>query len=68
MAESKMRETCGLLKNAWYAACLAQELGPKKPIGRTILEEMLVLWRTPDGTAVAGADRCLHRNALLSEG
>lgn len=63
-----MRQTCGSLKNYWYVACRAEDLGSKKPIGRTILEERLVLWRDKGGQAIAMADRCLHRNAPLSEG
>ncbi len=63
----KMVDNCGDLKNYWYAAALAKEL-KKKPIGRTVLEVLVVLWRTADGRAHAMRDRCPHRNALLSEG
>ncbi len=58
----------GLLARYWYAAALSSEVGRKQPIGRVVLGEMLVLWRKRDGQAVAMRDRCLHRNALLSEG
>ena len=64
-----MRETHGLLRDHWYAAARSVEVTAKKPLGRTVLEEMLVLWRpAAGGPAVAMRDRCLHRNALLSEG
>ena len=63
-----MRRDCGLLKDAWYAAALSEELGPKRPIGRIVLGEMLVLWRDGRGVASAVLDRCPHRHALLSEG
>lgn len=63
-----MRSGAGLLKNYWYVACLAEELGRKKPLARTIMDERLVLWRDAEGRAVAMLDRCLHRNAPLSEG
>lgn len=63
-----MRWSSGLLKDYWYAACLGDELGTKKPLGRVVLGEMIVLYRDGEGRAVALADRCLHRNALLSEG
>ncbi len=64
----RMRETCGRLKDYWYVAAESHEVTGKRPLGRTILEEMLVLWRDADGAARAMSDRCLHRNALLSEG
>lgn len=67
-ARRAMLETCGRLREAWYAAALASELKPRRPLGRTILETPLVLWRARDGSAVALEDRCAHRNAPLSEG
>jgi len=63
-----MRADSGLLKESWYAAGTADEITDRKPVGRTILGERLVLWRGADGRAVAHADRCMHRNAPLSEG
>lgn len=63
-----MRQTCGTLKDHWYVACTSTELGKKKPLGRTIMEEMIALFRDAEGKPVALLDRCLHRNALLSEG
>lgn len=68
MTPQTMRARSGLLAEAWYAACMSQELGPSAPLGRTIMEERVVLWRTKDGRAAAKQDRCLHRNARLSEG
>lgn len=65
---SKMRRQSGLLTENWYAAALSEEVGAKAPVGRVVMGEMLVLWRRPNGAAVAMLDRCLHRNALLSEG
>jgi vanillate O-demethylase monooxygenase subunit len=38
------------------------------PLARTILGEMLVIYRLADGTPVALEDRCPHRNLPLSEG
>jgi phenylpropionate dioxygenase-like ring-hydroxylating dioxygenase large terminal subunit len=63
-----MRERSGGLAEAWYAAALSSELSARKPLGRVILEQPLVLWRTTGGRAVAMEDRCAHRNAALSEG
>ena len=67
-APSRLRDRCGLLKNAWYAAALSQELIAKRPLGRVILEQPLVLWRADASRAVAMEDRCAHRNAALSKG
>lgn len=58
---------CGALRDFWYVACLAGELR-NKPLGRTIMGVPLVLFRDEQGTARALRDRCLHRNAALSEG
>ncbi len=63
-----MRYACGTLKDQWYVACTSAELSTKKPLGRVILEEMIVLFRNLEGEPVALLDRCLHRNALLSKG
>jgi len=68
MAAPRMRERCGLLKEAWYAAALSTELTARQPLGRVILEEPLVLWRAAGSRAVALEDRCAHRNAALSKG
>ncbi len=65
---SDLRVGSGLLTEYWYAAARSDELTSKKPIGRVVMGEMLVLWRAPEGKAIAMVDRCLHRNALLSEG
>ncbi len=62
-----LRRRCGLLKNYWYAAARTEEVTASRPIGRNVLGEKLVLWRSANG-AVAQIDRCLHRNALLSAG
>jgi phenylpropionate dioxygenase-like ring-hydroxylating dioxygenase large terminal subunit len=63
-----MRDRCGLLKQAWYAAALSEELTANRPIARLILEQPLVLWRGEGGRVVAMEDRCAHRNAPLSKG
>lgn len=63
-----MLESAGLLREYWYAAALAKEVTDRKPLGRVVLGEMVVLWRDATGRPVAFEDRCLHRNALLSKG
>jgi len=40
------------IRNLWYVAAWSNELG-EGPIGRTILGEPIVLFRTSDGTPVA---------------
>jgi phenylpropionate dioxygenase-like ring-hydroxylating dioxygenase large terminal subunit len=57
----------GDLVHYWYAAARAEDLG-KRPLGRVVLGVRVVLWRDADGRARAHRDRCLHRNARLSEG
>ena len=64
----QMRQTSGLLRDYWYAAARSDEVNARRPLGRVVLEERLVLWRGPDGRVVVFQDRCLHRNAPLSEG
>jgi vanillate O-demethylase monooxygenase subunit len=53
-------------RNRWYVAAYGSEIG-REPLGRTILGEPIVLYRTEsDGRVVALADRCVHRRFPLS--
>jgi len=61
-------QRCGALKDYWYVACLSEELGKDKPLGRTVFGVKLALYRDAGGDPVAVRDRCLHRGAALSEG
>ncbi len=63
-----MRARSGKLSDYWYAAATSEDLKSDRPLGRIIMGEMLVLFRTHGGRAVAMLDSCLHRNALLSKG
>ena len=54
------------LKNAWYIAAWDTEIGDT-PFKRTVLNEPVVIFRTPDGI-VALEDRCCHRALPLSMG
>lgn len=56
-----------MIRNAWYPVAACGDLG-RKPLARMLLGEPLVLFRTPEGTAVALPDRCSHRHAPLSAG
>lgn len=51
----------------WYVAAEAKALG-QKPLARTLLGEAVVLYRGPQGQAIALRDRCPHRGAALSPG
>ena len=53
------------VRNQWYVAAYSEEIG-EPLLGRTILAEPIVLYRTQDGTAVALGDRCVHRRYPLS--
>lgn len=55
------------LKNYWYVAAWAHEVG-RKPLGRILLNEPIVLFRKEDGAAVALENRCAHRQLQLSMG
>ena len=55
-------------RNQWYVAAYSHEVGREELLGRTILGEPLVFYRTEeDGTPVALADRCVHRRFPLHE-
>ena len=56
------------LKNTWYVACGADEIETDKPLGRTICNQPLVLYRGAGGQVSALEDFCPHRGAPLSLG
>lgn len=55
------------LRNSWYVAAWAHELG-ERPLARRILDEPIVLFRTASGLVAALLDRCPHRHLPLSMG
>ncbi len=55
------------IKNMWYVAALAHEVGPA-PLARTLLEEDVVLYRQGNGAVAALEDRCCHRGLPLAHG
>jgi vanillate monooxygenase len=55
------------LKNCWYVAAWASEVGAA-PLARTICSEPVMLYRTGAGAVAALEDRCCHRNLPLSMG
>ena len=56
------------LRNAWYVAAWSGDLAKGQLLGRTILNEPVVLYRMADGKVAALQDRCAHRFAPLSMG
>ena len=56
------------LRNRWYVAGLSEEV-TDKPVASRMLDEALVLFRTPStGKTSILEDRCVHRQAPLSVG
>jgi vanillate O-demethylase monooxygenase subunit len=55
------------LRNYWYVAASESEIG-REPLGRMILGEPIVFFRTEAGEPVALEDRCAHRHLPLSMG
>ena len=70
-SQDTIKSTAGTRHNfpleMWYVAALSNEL-TDKPLGRTLLNEPVVLFRTADGTVNALEDRCCHRFLPLSAG
>ncbi len=56
------------LKNVWYCAGFSHELDDGKLLGRKLVGEHVLMYRTEAGQAVAMSNICPHRFAPLSEG
>lgn len=56
------------IRNLWYVAAWSHEVGQEKPIGRMVIGEPIVLYRTAGGSVAVLEDRCPHRHAALSLG
>ena len=65
---ANLSEDMTYLRNTWYVAAWASELGANQLLARTVLDEPLVFFRDVDGKPVALIDRCPHRFAPLSQG
>jgi len=57
-----------LIRNSWYVAAWSSEVDSSRPLGRTILDEPIVMFRTENGVLVALEGRCAHRRMPLSHG
>jgi len=53
------------IRNSWYVAAWSQDVNAQTPLGRTILDEPVVLFRTSDGKVNALEGRCAHRGMPL---
>lgn len=60
-------EQATYIKSDWYVAALSSEVAGR-PVGFTVLDEPIVLFRDSAGAVVALEDRCVHRQAPLSLG
>lgn len=60
-------ESTPFVRNAWYVAALAGEVG-RQALARRLLGVPVLLFRKLDGSAVALEDRCAHRSFPLSRG
>ena len=56
------------VRNAWYVAAWDHEIPADGMFARTVIGELLLLYRTSSGEVVALEDRCCHRQAPLSRG
>jgi phenylpropionate dioxygenase-like ring-hydroxylating dioxygenase large terminal subunit len=56
-----------MIRNAWYVAAWADEIGDK-PLARRICNEPVVLFRDASGAPAALLDMCCHRGAPLHMG
>jgi phenylpropionate dioxygenase-like ring-hydroxylating dioxygenase large terminal subunit len=65
---SKMYESSGDCVNHWYVAGQSASFKKDQPKSVMIFEMPIVIWRLKEGSLTAILDRCIHRNAPLSEG
>ena len=55
------------LRNYWYVAAWSNEI-ERRPLGRILLKEPVVFFRTEAGAIIALQDRCSHRGYPLHKG
>lgn len=56
------------LTNQWYLVCLEDELTKQNPLGKKILGQEIVIFKTNSGNIQVLENRCCHRNVALSMG
>jgi len=57
-----------MIHNQWYVILDSKEVGRKKPLKVTRLNETMAIWRDETGKVNCISDRCCHRGASLSCG
>lgn len=56
------------LRDNWYVAAFSSDVVPGAPLGRRILGEPIVFFRTASGAVAALEDRCIHRGMPIAQG
>src|SRR5205085_9824937 len=56
------------VRNTWYVGAWADELAPGALLGRTVLDEPVLFYRSAAGEIGALEDRCCHRSLPLHHG
>ena len=56
-----------MISNHWYPGCPSSQLPADRPVGTTVGDHRIVLFRDQEGRAHALLDRCCHRGFPLSE-
>jgi phenylpropionate dioxygenase-like ring-hydroxylating dioxygenase large terminal subunit len=56
------------LRNCWYVAGWSHQVTAGEIVARTVVGELIILYRTSDGRITVLEDRCCHRFAPLSRG
>ena len=56
-----------VLARHWFPVCPVDQLDSAKPIGTTVFDKAIVVWRSSE-KVVAWQDQCAHRGAKLSLG
>jgi phenylpropionate dioxygenase-like ring-hydroxylating dioxygenase large terminal subunit len=67
-AQPEREEKGMLIKNAWYMAAWASEIGRDGLVARTLVGDRVVMYRLESGDPVALEDRCPHRFIPLHQG
>lgn len=57
-----------VLARFWHPVAFCTDIVTNQPFAAQLLDEKLVLYRTPQGQAVAARDLCIHRGVPLSMG
>jgi phenylpropionate dioxygenase-like ring-hydroxylating dioxygenase large terminal subunit len=66
--KARFGTSASFARNAWYVAAWADELAPGALLGRKLLDEPVLLYRTAGGEVAAIENRCCHRSLPLEHG